>query len=243
MPLQRYVSRELTHFVGRSLQEDDERYALLTQVILREGQLGRSDPEHPSGSGFTLRILGDADPLSNSMYDLPMVCFCDIPQDDFEIHMAKYSQFGIAFQKSFLVGKGARPVFYIPRPLPDRGSAYLSDFQYLSNLNNVFAELVQAAGPNPDKPSPCTEGIRALVSKLSFPMSRLNLDVLSFIKFFDCQASDADPSNYYMEREWRVQGTMSFSLKDVSRIVLPTSFAVRLRQDVPNYVGQLMFAD
>jgi len=36
--LQRYVSKELTHFLGRSLANDDERYELLLK-ILKQGRL------------------------------------------------------------------------------------------------------------------------------------------------------------------------------------------------------------
>src|SRR5262245_20037779 len=36
--MQRYISRELTHFLGRALQDDEERYTLLRK-ILRTGQL------------------------------------------------------------------------------------------------------------------------------------------------------------------------------------------------------------
>jgi len=192
--------------------------------------------------GFTLTTLGDVSPLSNSMYHLPMVCFCDIPADDFAIHMAKYSHFGIAFQKTFLIQKGARPVFYIPTPI-SRSSAYIREFQFLSDFHNIGVELTLAtAGASPDKPSPCTEDIRALVERLGFATNSLNFEVLSYIKFFDGQTSDEDESNYYMEREWRVPGTMSFSLNDVSRIVLPASFTERFHRDVPDYVSQLMFA-
>src|SRR5689334_24442201 len=42
-----------------------------------------------------------------------MVCFCDIPVEDLPLHMKKYSQFGLAFSKGFLIGKGATPVFYV----------------------------------------------------------------------------------------------------------------------------------
>jgi len=229
--------------VGRHLQTDHERYALLAEGILREGRLGRNDADHPMGGGFTMTTHGEKDPLNNEMYHLPMVCFCDIPPDDLEIHMAKYSRFGIAFRKSFLIGKGARPVFYIPVPDADKRSSYGHNFQCLSDLNNVGSQLVLTTGPHPGAPAPCSDEVRTLVSSLNHAMSQVTIDVLSYIKFFDAQTTDEDGANFYMEREWRVRGTMSFTMSDVSRIVLPASFATRLRRDVPEYFGQLMFAD
>src|SRR5580698_7898135 len=47
------------------------------------------------------------------IHEVPAVCFCDIPIGDLYIHMEKYSGFGVAFEKRFLLGKGASPVFYI----------------------------------------------------------------------------------------------------------------------------------
>ena len=41
------------------------------------------------------------------------ICFCDIPVTDLEIHMTKYSRFGLSFLKDFLVRKGATPVMYV----------------------------------------------------------------------------------------------------------------------------------
>jgi hypothetical protein len=49
------------------------------------------------------------------MYHFPGVCFCDIPVADLSLHIGKYSAFGIAFTKRFLVKRGASPVFYIAK--------------------------------------------------------------------------------------------------------------------------------
>ena len=45
-----------------------------------------------------------------------------------------------------------------------------------------------------------------------------------------------------MEREWRHNGELGFELRDVRRIVLPERFAKRLRDDLPEYYGQVTFA-
>ncbi len=71
----------------------------------------------------------------------------------------------------------------------------------------------------------------------------LGFQVFSFVKFFDDAKSDEDPENFYMEREWRIIGNLNFSSADVRRVVLPESYARRLREDVPSYVGQITFLD
>ena len=66
---------------------------------------------------------------------------------------------------------------------------------------------------------------------------------LRLCKPFDGNKTDADPDNYYMEREWRVLGNVMFTLPDVYRVVIPSAFAKRLREEVPNYYGQITFVD
>lgn len=65
---QRYVSDELTHFVGRDLPDNEARYALLLK-ILRDGFLS-SDPDSPQTQEsrspcplFLTRIGGFACPV------------------------------------------------------------------------------------------------------------------------------------------------------------------------------------
>src|ERR1700683_1970214 len=108
---QRYVSNALTHFVGRNCTTDDELYDMLAS-ILKTGFLKASPT---IGDTARLEVLRNKSFSSGEMYRCPMVCFCDIPIADFEIHMAKYSRFGLSFLKSFLVVQGACPVFYIAR--------------------------------------------------------------------------------------------------------------------------------
>lgn len=57
----------------------------------------------------------DPDIPPGELYRSQVVCLCDIPVSDLEIHMRKYSPFGLSFLKPFLVEKGANPVFYIAR--------------------------------------------------------------------------------------------------------------------------------
>lgn len=130
-----YISDELTHFVGRSLGSDKDRYDLLCKIV-REGVL--MDPSHAGQRDSIFRVVGrpvagetvtddlvyTSDPnvrhdteaklSDNSLLQFEVVCFCDIPLDSLGIHCSKYGCFGLAFPKLFLVAQGASPVMYVP---------------------------------------------------------------------------------------------------------------------------------
>ena len=130
-----YISSELTHFVGRSLQSDAERYALLCRII-RGGVLldpshvgkrypvfravfgqGTPDEDGVEYSSYPSVHHGIAAVLSdNALLQFEIVCFCDIPIEALSIHCTKYGHFGLALSKEFLVAQGASPVMYIPSP-------------------------------------------------------------------------------------------------------------------------------
>jgi hypothetical protein len=110
--LQRYISKELTHFVGRGLSEE-EQYSFLVDSILKSGWLRHSPravvpgpTEVLQSGGVSLSIApNDPDIPPGELYKPQVVCFCDIPVSDLEIHIRKYSPFGLSFLKPFLVEK------------------------------------------------------------------------------------------------------------------------------------------
>src|SRR3989338_3548237 len=103
---QRYISKEIIHFVGRKKQKN-EQYKIF-KTILSERKLGTGNPGFIS---TTMRNLGGLS--SNEVYTSDMVCFCDIPIGDLGIHIKKYSSFGISFLKKYLIAKGTSPIWYI----------------------------------------------------------------------------------------------------------------------------------
>ena len=112
---QRYVSNELTHFVGRG-KNQDEQYDILVNKILRPGWL--TYPPHNPNRPRSL-ALDFSQPISTDQaLRYEVVCFCDIPETDLAIHVRKYSRFGLAFKKEFLIVKGACPVFYVANESP-----------------------------------------------------------------------------------------------------------------------------
>jgi Putative abortive phage resistance protein AbiGi, antitoxin len=163
------------------------------------------------------------------------ICFCDIPVTDLEIHMNKYSRFGLSFLKRFLIGKGANPVMYV--------------------AENSQALSFRLPESTRDEPWPRRRVFERNIELLEeyrrdnrgkFPMNLeyfLDILVLPFIKYFDDSASDEHKANVYMEREWRVIGDVKFALADVHRVFMPERYAERFRADLPNYNGQLTFSD
>jgi len=257
---QRYISSELTHFVGRGKPEE-EQYSLLCQ-ILTSGQL-RHPEFDPHQEGFSWH-LGAGRISDNEMYSPAVVCFCDIPVADLDIHMAKYSRFGIAFAKSFLLTKGATPVFYVakdalghalglrPPRKGDRDPAQLATvfdngvgmFNHSTEaMMKLLVEKTQelkGSGKNPSDETKLFSGEMTLTNELLMRMF-LSLHVLSYVKFFDGSKSVDDADNYYMEREWRALRSVEFTLADVERVILPRSFAKRFRADLPEYEAQITF--
>jgi hypothetical protein len=246
--LQRYISPDLTHFVGGSLRTQREQFALLKKII-RQGVLQarprrRRIPQdrypHEKYSGRKLS--------SNEAYKGAIVCFCDIPLPDLQLHIEKYSAFGIAFRKAFLVEHGAAPVMYVPSlgrpsllhfydpkpgcPLPTRGIssqkvAFDRFWKYLNNFNQRMETGDDAA---------VAEEWRRVVEFLDW-------SILSYLKFFDHRLFDHDEDNYYMEREWRASKDVPFELNDIQRLIVPAAFSRDLRRAFPDYDGEISFAD
>ena len=219
--------------------------------ILRQGVLqARPNRRIQKRNAYKLIKFADVELSSNLAYLGSNVCFCDIPVSDLPIHMGKYSPFGIAFRKDFVVEHGAVPVMYIPingrpsiyhfrtfqkdGPNPKRGIssqcvAFDRMWKYLNDIEGAIADLG-------------SEHI-SLASNLRKLVSFLDVAILSHLKFFDHRLSDDDQDNFYMEREWRASQDVFFEMVDVQRIIVPTRFSQRFRRSFPSYDGEIFFAD
>jgi hypothetical protein len=258
--MQRYISSELTHFVGRGRSKDDQ-YELLSS-ILSDGLL--SHPPHRRNWSGNLSVKFDAKISKNEMFNPEVVCFCDIPYADLPLHMKKYSHFGIAFKKEFIVGHGGSPVYYIPIISKIRISKQTTFSGIAAIINSGGTPEIEfdtiTLGDHFDAMLKEYQSLmlmcQSLVSKtttslaIATDLSRLTeLDmflsfrVFSYIKFFDPTLADDHQDNFYFEREWRVVGNVEFSLEDVVRIIIPKEFAERFRDDFPKYYGELIFAE
>ncbi len=250
--MQRYVSNELAHFVGRSLAESD-RYELLVKII-KSGWL--THPPHMPNVSGNLSITGGAF-SKNEMYSPQVVCFCDIPASDLKIHSLKYSRFGLSFSKSFLIAKGAVPVWYLPRagvpamqrlmldlptlPVGMRGSVQ----QNVETMGGYFDRMVRASRTVLDRLEPPLKDPRVLDPDIEAEVEEVakfwDFVVFSNIKFFDHNLDAGAPDNFYMEREWRIQGNVRFEVGDIETVFLPKEYGGRLRKDVPCYENQVVF--
>ena len=77
---QRYISKELTHFIGKSWGNKLEKQYLLLIEILKSRTL-----IHDFGGAMLIRRFASL--CNNEMYDPGVICFCDIPVQDMRIHI------------------------------------------------------------------------------------------------------------------------------------------------------------
>jgi hypothetical protein len=191
-----YTSDELTHFLGRGCSCADGRYRLLVEV-LHSGQLRASGISGASEDTLALlSITGNKRISDETAIQGQIVCFCDIPLASLGLHMRKYSRFGIAFSKSFLVARGANPVFYVVKDavLPGisavpTGSGSIEprrDVTRAELLDQIHTESMAQSTPirdmmfgsdNPD--------LAKLLYRVEHLRQQLYETVLAFIKPFD----------------------------------------------------------
>ena len=245
---QRYVSDELMHFVGaRFLGNLERQYEVLVE-ILHTGQLkaqfrgpdGKIHGMFPCKGNAKASVL-TTDPsgtfADGTLYLGTTVCFCDIPLADLGIHMGKYGQFGLSFRKSFLVPKGASPVFYVAADAIVGEERLGQKIERIARgINDFWAcaqDLDLAAKSKTD--AKLNSALRAIFELPSY--------LLASLKFFDSQELPDSLANTYMEREWRVARDISFELKDVYRVILPETYAQHFHDDFPDYSAQVTFAE
>lgn len=231
--MQRYVSKELIHFLGKKLGSKEARYSLMLD-ILRSGWL--TPPSHSKIEKVTcLSIHYDRTVCQNKMYLPEMVCFADIPIQEIRIHQRKYGGFGVSFLKSFLLTKGTRPVFYIPTNALRSGQ--VPQGQYMDEIAKKWGRFFCEIRPQLKKEnSPWLKNLQEIDQFLAW-------EVFSYTKCFEDGLADDHPDNFYMEREWRKLGGVQFDLSDVCRVILPSMYAARFRADLPAYRGQITFSN
>lgn len=270
-----YVSDELTHFVGRSLSSDDERFELLRKIIsdgvlLDPGHRGRRDRIFLAGarndttgeenfveysSSPNVRHDLSARLSQNQLVQFEIVCFCDIPLADLPLHCTKYSFFGLALSKSFLVQKGASPVMYVPSSgtfamalrehhVPDltlqyeeqksgsRADLFDDMFSMHNRLGLMRYKQLETELFSSDDQDHIDRVVKDLRTML-FYQTAVEAALFGHLKFYDPRLPVDHCDNYYMEREWRVNGQVPFALGDIQRVLVPPQYVQRMWETYP----------
>lgn len=218
---QNYVSTELTHFIGRGLKQD-EQFKLMIEIV----KTGILKTKNWHDDIIALRNMDTSKSFStNELYNNLMVCFCDIPLSEMGIHINKYSSFGLAFKKDFLLRKGVNPVFYIDTNAQMQTDSWANLFDnYSKKINQYFNNELARENIARDE-------FNKIVDMKFF----IETYIMSFIKFFDGLKDENDADNYYLEREWRSLTKVNFSLNDIYRIIIPVSYVKKFLKEFPDY--------
>jgi hypothetical protein len=271
-----YTSDELTHFLGRSLPSDDERFELLCRVIdggvlldpshinrrdgifmagLRDNETGEIADAVEYSSVPNVRHDMGSRVSDNRLIQFEIVCFCDIPLNELGVHCSKYGRFGLSFSKLFLVKQGASPVMYVPTPgafrlkLEERhrksGELFYEEekngtraqaFDSLYELHNRLGllrhrELEGAMTNAPDHD--VVDGVVRDLRTMLFYQTGIEATLFGYLKFYDPALPLDHPDNYYMEREWRVNGRVKFAVSDLQRVLVPPEYIERTLDRFP----------
>jgi hypothetical protein len=228
---QGYVSTELTHLVGRgekdTLKPLVRQFEILTE-ILDSGRLER--PRSPDDSPGIVIDFRKKDVFE--VFDHPRaVCFCDIPWQELGIHMSKYGSVGLSFPKSFLVPKGASPIFYVAR-----------DSILAVNFVEGVPQERRSREALREFPAGASDLLQHL-SLLSGPSWFLYHYVFLYMKGFDTTLDKSDPRNVYMEREWRVIESVAFTRNDIHRVILPREYIAAFNERYRDLAGKVTPAE
>lgn len=229
----RYVSDDLTHFVGRSAYSDDEAFDRLVAIIgdgwLLSTEARKGGFRVENRASFTITPSA---PFSGNEHYVPgMVCFADIPEPALKIHTDKYKRFGLAFPKTFLIAKGARPVYYVPHGAKAQPAAKWPEIgEDWDELVPLFAEEVDP-------------GLHGITKSGEGPAKRIaewvDFDFLAFVKFFDPTLPEDHVDNYYMEREWRSVCSIEFQISDVACVYVAPGYGPPLATAHPDLASRV----
>jgi hypothetical protein len=235
MAANRYTSDLLYHFVGFGHPDDDPaNYETLTKIIRSRRVIYKGYV--PGRPGLDCSIDWSVDVLKGELISKSVTCYGDIPREALQIHMNKYGRIGLGFMRNFLIRKGVRPVIYMPAKLsdywdgfgPNRGK--LAVKTWLSTWDAFNEYVCSSAGGKRatyyvhNRPRDADEAILRMEEFME-------KDFLPFLKAFNPDLADDHIDNFYMEREWRLRGILSFSLNDIAEVILPEKFIERLIAD------------
>ena len=179
----------------------------------------------------------------NDMFNPHCVCFADIPKTELKIHIKKYSRFGIAFYKPFLIEKGANPVFYIE----ENSNVYKNDFSFSGDYNLINRVDYYQEFCNKTKFYFLQKYLNKSNSgdeyRDTMEIWRFLVNLFSHFKVWNNNLEDDELHNYYFEREWRTTNNINFQLSDIVMIILPEKYENQFKINFPEYAGELIRAE
>lgn len=232
---------ELTHFVGQHLPKE-ERFDRLIQIV-QSGHLHQDTNSINLDKQLKIKTDGNDEaillPEIISFFDASIYKFLQNKKADYN--------FGLVFNRDFLVTNGANPVFYITgnRALnqPDTSTNKKNSINRADWFSVNIRNCVQTVEQLKDllgAYSPVSEELKEL--KLLNQISKfLWNDIFAFIQPIDVSNSGMDSKNTYLG-EWRITGSLAFSIGDISRIIIPKAYGKKLRERLPDYYGEIVFA-
>jgi len=236
-----YVSNRLVHWAG-SGKTPEEQYALLTRHILKPKLLRYSS----SFWHFSSQYGG----VTQNTFPIVMICFTDIPFSETDTHCKRYSQFGISFEKSYLVNCLACPVGYVQHPFLHQNFSYI--FHALTALKDKLPPVTLDKGADAGK-AITVQGILSRFMYIMVFMEDYSRQEYTYNAAKDeplpgQQAFFEDPGCQYFEREWRMvlsptalnlpwhlvkDGSTYFKLNEkyMGPIVMPRDYIARFNID------------
>lgn len=196
---QRYVSNELSHFVGRSLTDPEARYQLLMQILNEGRLLARPPPTDPDASGYSINKAVNFS--SGERYgSMVHVCFCDIPEQDLS-YTRRQSTAALASRfRSRSLLNGVRILSSISRDsLRSSTWRLVLSTSTTTSVTDRIQQVLRERGTRETSPG-SREWCDATDQLASYVLSFCEGSMLLFIKWFDADIADDDLENVYMER-------------------------------------------
>jgi hypothetical protein len=241
-----YISNLLTHWVGAKEPDDNERYDILVNKIVRNRELlynWNNVPFSSKHGGFERK----------DSWGVDMVSFTDIPLCESENHCRKYSHFGISFIKSYMANSCVAPVAYALNPFICGAYSYI--FHSINSLKSVLDGQTIPEGKKSGEVFRVDAFMQKFHAFIAFTQNYCDPD-RNFeyvegslypgkdqIDFFE--KADA----FYFEREWRSayrpgdkfcwvkerEGRHYFTFADESirYVIVPKAYQAQAKKDIP----------
>ncbi|WP_179151853.1 hypothetical protein [Oceanobacillus senegalensis] len=238
--VQNSLSTEWTHIVGRHLPKE-EQFNLLVQII-QSRHLHQDTPSIDLENILTLRT----DLKKKDILFPEIISFYDTSYVQNKMNAFR---FGLVFHRDFLISNGANPVFYITGDRLQNERDTDTNQERIINRMDWFSDHIRDCVKSVEQLknllggySPVSEELEE-VTLLNQISEFLWNDIFAFIQPLDISNSTKDLANSYLAREWRMTGSLAFSMDDILRILIPKEYSKKLRERLPDYYGEIVFTE